>query len=288
MADYAGGKRDSGHTSSRHRQREVNSALDMSLEFRRDLIFDVGMNDGRDTAFYLHRGFRVVAVEANPVLYQAGARNFANAIESGRLVIEGVAVGPDRGKLPFYVSSKDIWSSFDRASATREGCTCTTIQVSSVRMADLFTKHGVPHYIKIDIEGADTYCLADLSESCLPDYISFEDGPETEQDLRRLYRLGYRRFKLINQDGLAFRSDFEVEPTSRRLYRRVRRKFKNVVRGRWYNDWNFEIGSSGPFGEETDGRWVCFEDFLKIRHRWRELQSRQAGSRFWYDIHAGR
>jgi hypothetical protein len=33
-----------------------------------DLVFDVGMNDGADTVHYLSRGFRVIAVEADPVL----------------------------------------------------------------------------------------------------------------------------------------------------------------------------------------------------------------------------
>ena len=36
-----------------------------------DLIYDVGMHNGADTAFYLAKGFRVVAVEANPELVQA-------------------------------------------------------------------------------------------------------------------------------------------------------------------------------------------------------------------------
>ena len=30
-----------------------------------DLIYDVGMHRGEDTAFYLRKGFRVVAVEAD-------------------------------------------------------------------------------------------------------------------------------------------------------------------------------------------------------------------------------
>jgi hypothetical protein len=34
-----------------------------------DLIFDFGANDGRDTEFYLLKGYRVVGVEANPQLY---------------------------------------------------------------------------------------------------------------------------------------------------------------------------------------------------------------------------
>ena len=36
-----------------------------------DLVFDIGMNNGDDTAYYLHRGFRVVAVEADPILCAA-------------------------------------------------------------------------------------------------------------------------------------------------------------------------------------------------------------------------
>ena len=34
----------------------------------KNLIYDVGMSNGDDTAYYLHRGFRVVAIEANPLL----------------------------------------------------------------------------------------------------------------------------------------------------------------------------------------------------------------------------
>ena len=41
-----------------------------------DLIYDVGMHDGDDTAYYLDKGFQVVAVEANPVLVQSGRERF--------------------------------------------------------------------------------------------------------------------------------------------------------------------------------------------------------------------
>ena len=262
----------------------------MALKLRPDLVFDIGMNDGRDTAYYLHRGFRVVAVEANPSLCQAAAGKFSGAIANGWLYIENVAVGADRGELPFYVSSNDIWSSFDRSVATKSGSVCTAIQVSCLRAADLFSKHGVPHYLKIDIEGADTYCLADLNESCLPDYLSFESGPETEEDVKRLRSLGYKRFKLIGQAQLAFRSDYEPESVINKLRRRLHRKSRNLLQGRWYNDWEFQRGSSGPFGEDTDGRWVSAQKLLEIRSRWQELDTRYSSvsDSFWYDVHAAR
>jgi hypothetical protein len=37
----------------------------MKLKYHPQLIYDVGMNNGDDTAYYLRRGFRVLAIEAN-------------------------------------------------------------------------------------------------------------------------------------------------------------------------------------------------------------------------------
>lgn len=50
---------------------------------RPNLIIDVGMHNGQDTAFYLAKGFDVVALEANPVLVDAARIRFASEIESG-------------------------------------------------------------------------------------------------------------------------------------------------------------------------------------------------------------
>jgi FkbM family methyltransferase len=261
----------------------------MSYSLHPDLIFDIGMNEGMDTAYYLHRGYRVVAVEANPMLCQAACERFSQAITAGRLHVENVAVGAKRGQIVFYVSSLNLVSSLDEDRAAMDGSSYTAIDATCVRAADLFEKHGVPHYLKIDIEGADSHVLADLNGACLPDYVSFEDGPDTEQQVRRLAALGYKRFKLINQSGLTFRSDFEPESAFDRIYRRLFRKYRNVRRGHWYNDWDFHCQDSGPFGEEADGRWVGLEKLLEIRSRWRDLHERHAPDRpFWYDVHASR
>ena len=37
-----------------------------------DLVFDLGLDNGDDTSFYLAKGLRAVAVEANPELVEAG------------------------------------------------------------------------------------------------------------------------------------------------------------------------------------------------------------------------
>ena len=42
-----------------------------------DFIFDVGLHKGVDTSFYLNKGFRVVAVEANATLAAKARQAFA-------------------------------------------------------------------------------------------------------------------------------------------------------------------------------------------------------------------
>ena len=52
--------------------------------FMKDLIFDVGCNNGDDTDFYLRKGFRVVAIDADPpesALPQIGAAVVTIAID---------------------------------------------------------------------------------------------------------------------------------------------------------------------------------------------------------------
>lgn len=67
---------------------------------RPNLIIDVGMHNGQDTAFYLAKGFDVVALEANPVLVDAARIRFASEIESGQLQILPEAIAETEGTLP--------------------------------------------------------------------------------------------------------------------------------------------------------------------------------------------
>jgi FkbM family methyltransferase len=117
------------------------------------LIFDIGFNNGDDTAHYLARGFDVVAVEANPELVEAGRRRFADAIAAGRLKLLGVGVGEAPGNATFYVNlTEDKWSSFVPEFGQRGG-RFTTVAVPIATLSALFAEHGTPYYVKIDVEG---------------------------------------------------------------------------------------------------------------------------------------
>ena len=58
-----------------------------------DLIYDVGMHKGEDTDFYLRKGFRVVAFEADPDLTGYCRKRFKEFLDSGQLkIVEGAIV----------------------------------------------------------------------------------------------------------------------------------------------------------------------------------------------------
>lgn len=128
------------------------------------LIFDIGMHVGRDTEFYLRKGFRVVSVEASPALAGEAEKKFQSEIQSGQLAIINKALVDDNSEsVDFYVNEeKNDWGTLlpdwnrSMSSAFRK------ISVPTVRLESLIAEHGMPYYLKIDIEGADVYCLRSL------------------------------------------------------------------------------------------------------------------------------
>lgn len=232
------------------------------------LVMDIGMNDGRDTLFYLKKGFRVVAVEANPVLADKARDLLRPYLDSGQLVVESVGVGSVEGEMPFYANlDNDHWSSFDREWGTRNGTRYQTLTVRCVQPGSLFERYGVPYYLKIDIEGADLDVVRALKDfSHRPRYVSVEEhGAEY---FAELWAVGCRRFKLVNQWAL------------------FRTRCPNPPREGGYVDAAFDGLSSGPFGDEAEGEWVgldhAVERYLaEVRSPTRGYVAGQA----WYDIH---
>src|SRR5687768_16102344 len=87
-----------------------------------DLIIDVGLHTGEDTAFYLAKGFRVLAIEANPLLVEQSKQKFANYLAAGRLMLLNVGVGDREEIAPFYVNrAMSEWSSFEKKVGTTRG-----------------------------------------------------------------------------------------------------------------------------------------------------------------------
>jgi hypothetical protein len=48
----------------------------------------VGMHKGEDVAYYLHKGYSVLAIEADPQLVEKAKQQFDHCIEAGKSVID--------------------------------------------------------------------------------------------------------------------------------------------------------------------------------------------------------
>lgn len=266
-----------------------------------DLVYDVGMHNGDDTAYYLHKGRRVVAVEANPGLIPAARTRFAEAVRNGRLAIVNVGIARQAGEAEFYVSTRfDLLGSFDHSSAARFGGTVEHIRVPCMPFSAVLARHGVPGYLKVDIEGSDALCLEGLSPPDLPRFVSIEMSHERgDEDIRRLAELGYVRFQCVRQNDLVsvgpdnldsqlrlrrLRARGGVSGFAARIVRRVER----LRHPRRDGGWEFPAGASGRFGDELPGRWMSAEQMLETWRRLRDVDVELAsgGLAEWFDVHA--
>ena len=259
-------------------------------ERQRDLIYDVGMNNGDDTAYYLHRGFRVVAVEADPDLCAKAAARFAEPLKTGQLVILNVGVAAKPGAMDFWIcESNSHWNSFDRRISSRDNAPHHSIPVSCRTFDTILKQYGVPHYLKIDIEGHDYLCVEALrSLNLLPDYLSVEVG-KLDYFLEKLTALGYGEFKCVSQFNFL---PLELPPSPEQ----VRFEAGDTRHLRRWRDWTFPPGASGPFGEDTFGRWLGADEIRRAHQHYQNLYDQRASSPFWYgknysfwlDLHARR
>ncbi|UPU34137.1 FkbM family methyltransferase [Geomonas paludis] len=260
------------------------------------LIIDVGMHVGKDSEFYLKKGFNVVAIEANPVLVATAKTALAEYVTSGRLIIQNVAIAPYEGEIDFFVNAKhDDWGTISKEFAERNerlGSSSEVIKVKCTTFDKILQDFSVPYYLKIDVEGVDALCLEQLFASPeRPQYISIEAGltsfEETFNELSLLWRLGYRDFKIVNQA-----QNYAVRCPN------------PPVEGD-YVDYRFDGLCSGPFGEESPGEWMGIEEtFAKYKRLLLEQKYFGANGKFyntifhrvyerlkrapagWYDFHA--
>jgi FkbM family methyltransferase len=276
-----------------------------------DLVYDVGMHNGNDTAFYLHQGYRVIAIEADPVFVEQAKWRFAQEIREGRLTILNIGIGSQSGHADFWIcDDNSVWSSFDRTVASRDGSRHHALRVQAAKFKEVLDVYGVPHYLKIDIEGNDGLCVQGLSGVSLPKYISMEaqcsGNPDTLTESELLMTLdllrdtGYTRFKLISQvrfwaagniRGPKWLHRVALSTAHGRLCALKLGPIAMPLTGRHMlksDGYRFLPGSSGPWGETTPGPWLSYEDARRVCLRARNWHVSKANAKnsFWFDWHS--
>ncbi len=236
-----------------------------------NLIFDFGFHNGDDSDYYLAKGYRVVAVEANPSLVQEGQRRFQTEIADGRLILLHSALSEKRGKIEFYIHPKNSdWSSCFIDAVRSDGSEPILVQVESVSVHRLFDSYGVPHYLKVDVEGCDTFVAKQVFEYPeKPAFVSYETSRKHYAGIfSYLYVAGYNRFQLVNQANNPDRVTHVPSST---------------------NTYKFTKFSSGLFGPDLpEDNWVSFDEALSRYIKYKELKQidNKELALGWLDIHA--
>lgn len=266
-----------------------------------DLVYDVGMHKSEDSKFYLRKGFRVVSIEAMPSFCHEAAERFKAEIDSGQFTIVNAAIAEDNAPVKFYVNPTSAWGTIRSDWAERNkrlgSASTDVIEVPGLQFADVLEEHGIPYYLKIDIEGADILCLKSLGTmDARPCHVSIESNKVSWRELLRefdlLESLGYHRFKLVPQHKVS------------------RQRCPSPSLEGKYVRHQFEPGASGLFGEEAPGRYLtrraallCYR-FIFFRYwlygddgvlnKYSQLRiftkilRKVLGGPGWYDTHASR
>lgn len=245
----------------------------MKVEMEK-IVLDLGMHNGDDTDFYLKKGFKVVAVEANPLLTQEARARFSDALAQDRLRIFNKAIAEVAGTIEFYIHpTKSDWSSCSKTMAESDGSRAQRISIESTTLEGIFAEVGTPYYMKVDIEGFDTAVASQLFYiKNKPRHVSFEISKANFGGIFAwLYVSGYSSFQFVNQMLNSERSlplkQAEGDTIS----------------------YAFTKYSSGSFGDDLPHeKWLSYEDALTYYTKYRELKfaDNKELAVGWLDVHA--
>ena len=129
----------------------------------------------------------------------------------------GISIGVRHGRWSCARCAEDLGPA---DLGGRDGTRCHAVEVQAIRMEEVLAKHGVPYYMKIDIEQGDMACLQGLRPGDVPKYLSVE--AHFVEYFCVLYNLGYRDFKWLTEDP-----DLE-DLRHHDAYKRIRLKVRSL------------------------------------------------------------
>lgn len=217
-----------------------------------NLIFDLGAHRGEDSDYYLKLGFNVICVECDPVHLVHLRQKFQREIDEDRLQLVDHAIADRSGPITFYRNlDASVWGTVDPEWAQRNvrlGTRLEEVLVDAITPTELFDRYGIPHYLKVDIEGADSAVLHALSAfTARPPYLSFESEAVSFEKLLNEFQLldalGYDKFKVSPQHDVQEQRSELFDPVNS-------------------SEHLFLEGSSGAFGEFLKGAWLTQSDAI--------------------------
>jgi hypothetical protein len=158
----------------------------------------------------------------------------------------------------FYRNSADrMWGTTQPDWVERNlrlGAPSEQIEVAALDFSKCLQQFGVPHYLKVDIEGADLLCVESLrTVTPRPDYLSIEsnktDFAALLHEFELLFELGYRGFAVVQQARI-----HELP-------------YSGSTRAGAPFTHHFQAGASGPFGKELGVAYGSREEAIERYRR---------------------
>ncbi|UHD18995.1 FkbM family methyltransferase [Thiocapsa bogorovii] len=187
-----------------------------------DLAFDIGSHVGDRVGSFRRIGARVLAVEPQPALVRTLRWLYGR---DPRVRIEAAAVGraSGRGQLRLNRANPTVStlsSGFIAAARDAPGWEAQhwdgAIEVDCTRLDDLIERHGMPRFIKIDVEGYEAEVIGGLTRPV--DALSFE-FTTIQKDVGRCAlaecsRLGYSQFNAVLGESYVFVHDVWLDASA--------------------------------------------------------------------------
>ena len=183
------------------------------------IYFDIGLSDGKDSAYHLSKGYSVIGVDAFKPWIDEAKEKFAVEIDDHRALFFNVGLSiEDAEAMELYFKEEgSVVSSFVKKKACKgifgDDPRCKSVKVPVVRCDALLSLVEMPaEFVKIDIEMMHHSCVRALNKlptSLLPNTVCWEehDIPFGTAGIQRpltdaklilgMSELGYNRIKLV-------------------------------------------------------------------------------------------
>lgn len=154
--------------SPEYKEFQRRRALYSSLINKGDLVFDIGANVGNRTEVLLNIGARVVAVEPQANCVRILNDKFGN--NENFVLFEG-GMDQKAGETVIHIADVDTISSMNldwinsvKNGVFKENSWNRQEKVKVDTLDNLIIQHGVPHLIKVDVEGFEINVLKGLTQ----------------------------------------------------------------------------------------------------------------------------